>query len=88
MFDGLLRGNYTTTWDSNIGFEDSHVEHFRPQEHFQALQLDYANLHASCIRQTLPGRPLHCGHAKGSDFDNDLAKVFALSFHMFLSGLR
>jgi len=56
-----------------IGFEDSHVEHFRPQEHFQALQLDYANLHASCIRQTLPGRPLHCGHAKGSDFDNDLA---------------
>jgi len=39
-----------------IGPEDSHVEHFRPQELFQTLELDYENLHASCIRQKIQGR--------------------------------
>jgi len=55
-----------------IGPEDSHVEHFRPQELFEALELDYQNLHASCIRQTNPGSPLHCGHHKGNWFDERL----------------
>jgi uncharacterized protein (TIGR02646 family) len=47
---------------------DSHVEHFRPQESYEGLSLSYENLHASCIRETKPGMPLHCGHAKGSAF--------------------
>jgi uncharacterized protein (TIGR02646 family) len=48
---------------------DSHIEHFRPQEAYDSNALDYGNLHASCIRETLPGLPLHCGHAKGGVFD-------------------
>lgn len=52
-----------------ISLADSHIEHFRPQESHQDLALDYRNLHASCIRETNPGTPLHCGHAKGSGFD-------------------
>lgn len=52
-----------------IGLWDSHIEHFRPQEHWPALALDYQNLHASCLRDTEPGQPLHCGHAKGSSLD-------------------
>ncbi|MCU0757389.1 MAG: TIGR02646 family protein [Xanthomonadales bacterium] len=56
-----------------ITLADSHIEHFRPQEPYVTLELDYANLHASCIRETKPGDPLHCGHAKGNDFDETLA---------------
>lgn len=29
--------------------------------------------HISCIREVRPGAPLHCGHAKGKDFDEDRA---------------
>jgi len=52
-----------------ISLDDSHIEHFRPQELREDLALDYANLFASCIRETRPGNPLHCGHAKGNAFD-------------------
>lgn len=53
----------------SVSLEDSHIEHFRPQQTRADLALDYANLHASCIRETEPGAPLHCGHAKSHDFD-------------------
>ena len=56
-----------------IALQDSHIEHFRPQERYANLALSYENLHASCIRETEPGMPLHCGHAKDSDFDELLA---------------
>lgn len=52
-----------------ISLTDSHIEHFRPQELRDDLALSYENLFASCIRETAPGAPLHCGHAKGNDFD-------------------
>lgn len=55
-----------------IDLHDSHIEHFRPQERYAELALNYENLHASCIRETQPGKPLHCGHAKGADFDEAL----------------
>jgi len=51
---------------------NSHIEHFRPQEAWPDLALAYDNLMASCIRETKPGAPLHCGHAKGSEFDEVL----------------
>ncbi|MCL2524442.1 MAG: TIGR02646 family protein [Betaproteobacteria bacterium] len=57
----------------SVSEEDSHIEHFRPQEHYPNLALDYGNLHASCLRMTNPGTPLHCGHAKGDKFDEDQA---------------
>ena len=52
--------------------ENSHIEHFKPQESHASAALDYSNLLASCIRETQPGMPLHCGHAKGNGFDVDL----------------
>jgi uncharacterized protein (TIGR02646 family) len=52
-----------------ISLQDSHIEHFRPQESHPALALDFRNLFASCIRERNPGAPLHCGHAKGNTFD-------------------
>ena len=55
-----------------VALHDSHIEHFRPREKRADLALSYGNLHASCLRETEPGRPLHCGHAKGSDFDEAL----------------
>jgi uncharacterized protein (TIGR02646 family) len=51
---------------------DSHIEHFRPQERYPDLALSHENLFASCIRETEPGRPLHCGHAKEAGFDETL----------------
>jgi uncharacterized protein (TIGR02646 family) len=56
----------------SVTLDDSHIEHFRPQERYRELALNYENLHASCLRETEPGRPLHCGHAKGADFDEEL----------------
>lgn len=56
-----------------IQIENSHVEHFRPQGLYDNLALEYENLHASCIKQVERGVPLHCGHAKGSDFDEKKA---------------
>ena len=53
----------------SVSMDDSHIEHFRPQERYDHLALDYENLHASCIRETNHDTPIHCGHAKGSDFD-------------------
>lgn len=52
-----------------IALHDSHIEHFRPQELREDLALQFDNLFASCIRETEPSAPLHCGHAKGHEFD-------------------
>lgn len=53
----------------SIGLNDSHIEHFRPQDRYGALQLDYANLYASCLRGQQRSMPRHCGHAKDNGFD-------------------
>lgn len=55
-----------------ISLTDSHIEHFRPQELRDDLALSYENVFTSCIRETSPGASLHCGHAKGNDFDEAL----------------
>lgn len=54
-----------------IDANDSHIEHYRPQEKYEGLALDYQNLHASCRRalQKQPEVPLHCGHNKANEFD-------------------
>jgi uncharacterized protein (TIGR02646 family) len=53
----------------SIDEQDSHIEHFRPQEEFPQLALDYVNLHASCMRTPKGARSAwHCGHAKQNNF--------------------
>ncbi|MGK5026484.1 retron system putative HNH endonuclease [Janthinobacterium sp. RB2R34] len=48
---------------------DSHIEHYRPQNSYPALDLDYTNLFCSCNTLVEPRFPLHCGQAKGGKFD-------------------
>lgn len=57
-----------------ISESDSHIEHFRPQSKFQSLDLDYPNLHVSCVRTPKGARSAwHCGHAKQSEFCEERA---------------
>lgn len=65
----LEQGFFCCYCGRDIDAASSHIEHFRPQEYFVELALEYQNLHASCIRETKPGSPLHCGHVKGNWFD-------------------
>lgn len=58
--------------ESSVTKDDSHVEHFRPRGRFPHHDLDYENLHCSCLRTVSPGDPVHCGHRKGSWFDSEL----------------
>jgi uncharacterized protein (TIGR02646 family) len=55
-----------------IQLDNSHIEHFCPQESHPELQLDYRNLLASCLRQPDAGDPLHCGVSKGNWHDRHL----------------
>lgn len=55
-----------------IAMDDSHIEHFRPKIKFPDLELDYENLHCSCQPDPSRGEPRHCGHRKGSWFDEKL----------------
>ncbi|MDE0447844.1 MAG: TIGR02646 family protein [Spirochaetaceae bacterium] len=55
--------------EGRIAVDDSHVEHFYPKEEYSNLQLDYGNLLCSCLRERSSGEPVHCGHRKGSWFD-------------------
>jgi uncharacterized protein (TIGR02646 family) len=58
--------------NKDISDDDFHIEHFRPQETFEVLALEYYNLHASCLRNQKSGAPIHCGMAKGNWFDDAL----------------
>ena len=53
--------------------QEVHIEHFTPRELFPELDIEYVNLHASCMKTTEAGSPLRCGHAKGSRFDDALS---------------
>ena len=59
--------------EASVTADNSHVEHFRPRRNpFSQFQLDYGNLLCSCIRNPDRGAPRHCGHRKGSWFDEQL----------------
>ena len=48
-----------------------HIEHFRPQTEYGALQLDYSNLFPSCGPGSEYGTPNTCGAHKDNWFDED-----------------
>jgi uncharacterized protein (TIGR02646 family) len=56
----------------DISDGDFHIEHFRPQETFPDKELEYNNLHVSCIKQMTTKTASHCGNAKANWFDNQL----------------
>ena len=47
-----------------ISSEDSHIEHLEAQSADEAGRLNYANMLASCLRETYRTQPLHCGKAR------------------------
>ncbi len=62
---------------ARVSRDDSHIEHFQPQEIYPKKQLEYNNLLASCLRQPAPGDLLHCGVSKDNWYDQHLT-VFPL----------
>jgi uncharacterized protein (TIGR02646 family) len=50
---------------------DSHIEHFMPQESGK-LTLDFSNLLCSCQNNVQTGEPRHCGNLKDHWFDSAL----------------
>ncbi|NBC47091.1 MAG: TIGR02646 family protein [Gammaproteobacteria bacterium] len=58
--------------ERRLSWNDSHIEHFRPQ-HDQAVDpLDFGNLLCSCQSQVKKGEPRHCGSLKDQWFDQRL----------------
>jgi uncharacterized protein (TIGR02646 family) len=74
----------------SVTVDDSHIEHFKPQDRYEALQLEYGNLHASCLRGQQRSMPRHCGHAKNNGFDEDqhIAPVDPTCEQRFMYTLR
>jgi len=58
--------------ERRLADEDSHIEHFRPQNDPQVDPLDYANLLCSCQNRLDKGDPRHCGNLKNGWFDAQL----------------
>ena len=54
--------------EQSIILSNSHIEHFRPQDTYKDLSLDYNNLLCSCQKEPDKETPLHCGHCKGNWF--------------------
>ena len=48
-----------------------HIEHFRPQSKYHALELDYTNLFLSCGPDSEDGTQNTCGNHKGNWFQED-----------------
>ena len=74
IHDALMneQGSICCYCESRVKSDDSHVEHFRPKSKYPRLQLDYSNLHCSCLRNLSQGEPRHCGHRKSDWFDATL----------------
>lgn len=68
----LLEQGFTCCYcGRSVDLDESHIEHFRPQHRFPALELDYNNMFASCQRARPAGTPIICGHHKGEAFDEE-----------------
>jgi uncharacterized protein (TIGR02646 family) len=54
--------------------KNSHIEHLKPRTLYPDLQLEYANLLASCQgeSETPPPIPVHCGHQKRDWYEENL----------------
>jgi uncharacterized protein (TIGR02646 family) len=70
LHESLLReqGFVCCYCGNKIALDTSHIEHFRPQNPFAHLDLEFTNLHASCQGETEEPKPAHCGHNKGNRF--------------------
>ncbi|MDJ0729413.1 MAG: TIGR02646 family protein [Crocosphaera sp.] len=54
-----------------LNTNNSHIEHFRPQNDPTVDPLDFSNMLCSCQNQLKKGEPRHCGNLKGKWFDEN-----------------
>ncbi len=57
--------------ERRLTIDDSHIEHFRPQNDPKCDALDYGNLLCSCQNKIPKGDPRHCGNLKNGWFDEN-----------------
>jgi uncharacterized protein (TIGR02646 family) len=58
--------------EQRLSFDDSHIEHFKPQHDPKVDALDYSNILCSCQDRIKKGDPRHCGNLKDKWFDESL----------------
>jgi uncharacterized protein (TIGR02646 family) len=68
----IEQGHLCCYCGTRISQSNSHIEHFKPQNEYPDLDLDYFNMLVSCKNQIEPKEPKHCGFAKYEWFDNEL----------------
>ena len=68
--DSLIaeQGGLCCYCNKDISDGDFHLEHFKPQHPYVALELEYQNILACCIKSPQKGVEIHCGHVKGDWF--------------------
>ncbi|MBF0551844.1 MAG: TIGR02646 family protein [Deltaproteobacteria bacterium] len=55
-----------------IDEKKSHIEHVRPRSKFPKQTFEYGNMLASCLSNTAPKAPRHCGVLKDNWYDEEL----------------
>jgi uncharacterized protein (TIGR02646 family) len=58
--------------EQRLIYNNSHIEHFKPQSDPAVDPLDYNNILCSCQNQIQKGAPRHCGNLKEDWFDSTL----------------
>jgi len=58
--------------ERRLEVNDSHIEHFKPQNDSTVDPLDFANMLCSCQKNLTKGTDRHCGNLKGGWFDRAL----------------
>jgi uncharacterized protein (TIGR02646 family) len=58
--------------ERRIEENDSHIEHFKPQNDSSVDPLDFTNMLCSCQKNLSKGADRHCGNLKGGWFDEAL----------------
>lgn len=67
------QGNICCYCMNRITNSSSHIEHFKPKEHFDQMDMDYTNLFASCNGEgSMMLDEEHCGHKKDNWWHEDM----------------
>ncbi len=72
----LEQGGICCYCECRVEENNSHIEHFIPQNNINCDNLDYSNMLCSCQKNNVKGNPRHCGkskdHDKGCEYHSEL----------------
>jgi uncharacterized protein (TIGR02646 family) len=66
------QGNICCYCERRLTYDDSHIEHFKPQSDPTLDPLDFSNMLCSCQDRLKKGEPRHCGNLKDRWFNEQL----------------